>query len=40
MAEREIEADDAPPPDPYLQALSALLTEWTSKEDADAHDDL
>ncbi len=36
----EIELDDTPPVDPYLAAVSGLLTEWTSKEDAEAYDDL
>lgn len=36
----EIELDDAPLADPYLAAISELMTEWTSKEDADAYDDL
>ncbi|WP_324134823.1 hypothetical protein [Bosea sp. (in: a-proteobacteria)] len=36
----EIELDDTPPTDPYLAAVSELMTEWTSKADADAYDDL
>jgi len=36
----EVEFDDRPIADPYLAAVSGLLTEWTSKADADAYDDL
>ena len=36
----EIELDDSPLSDPYLAAVSCLMTEWASKEDADAYDDL
>jgi hypothetical protein len=36
----EIDLDEAPIADPYLAAISGLLTEWTSAEDAEAYDDL
>ena len=36
----EIELDETPSTDPYLAAVSELMTEWTSKADADAYDDL
>jgi hypothetical protein len=36
----EIDLDDKPPADPYLKAVSDLLTEWTSKADSEAYDDL
>lgn len=36
----EIELDETPSVDPYLAAISGLLSEWTSKEDAEAYDDL
>lgn len=37
----EIDLDDtAPPSDPYLAAVSSLLTEWASEADAEAYDDL
>lgn len=36
----EIVLADAPPADPYLAAVSDLLGEWMSKDDAAAYDDL
>jgi hypothetical protein len=36
----EIELDETPSADPYLAAVSDVMTEWASKEDADAYDDL
>ncbi len=36
----EVDLDEAPSADPYLAAVSGLLTEWTSKADAEAYDDL
>jgi len=38
--ELPIELDDAPYSDPYLSAVSALLTEWDSPEDNAAYNDL
>lgn len=35
-----IELDEGPASDAYLAAVSGLLTEWTSKADAEAYDDL
>ena len=35
-----IELDDTPPTDPYLAAVSALMTEWNSPEDEEAYRDL
>lgn len=36
----DIELADALLADPYLATISELMIEWTSKEDADAYDDL
>jgi hypothetical protein len=36
----DIDLDDGAVPDPYLAAVSGLLTEWTSSADAEAYDDL
>lgn len=36
----EIELDNTPQGDPYLVAISGLLSEWASNEDAEAYDDL
>jgi hypothetical protein len=35
-----IELNDLPPIDPYLAAVSAIMTEWNSPEDEEAYRDL